>query len=216
MGLQCKQFRHLRCSGDFVAYTAFYKHQMTCLMSSYLTWFLIRHSNDVHIFVSKVLSLLGEVAHHRKQSSQVEAEESFRICVQEGLQGLVERGVVLGHVVIQVNQAALHCGSYGLEHQVVAIQVSAGLLRCVTVPHLIGGHVSQQARQENRLLHVADSWAVSPQSQEQAVPVEFGLGRLHGSSWMWSTVPVLWWLTVGSSVQCKAMRADTGEFIWGA
>lgn len=198
---ECEKFSSR--SYDFVTNSIFTVPEIY-LMSIYFAWFLIWHANYVHIFLSKAPSLLGEVSHHGKQSHQVELEESFRICVQERLQRRVECSVVLDLVVIQDNETALCCVSYGLEHQVVCIQIAAWLLCWFTLPQIIGGYISQQARHENCLLHVSDSWAVSSQSQEQAVSVEFGLGRLHGSSWMWLTVPLLWWMMVGSSVQCKA------------
>lgn len=91
------------------------------LKSSYVTSFLTCCSNDVCIFLSKALSLFGEVSHHRKQSSQVEVEENFWVCVQERLQCLVQHSDVLGLVVIWGNETALHCVSYGLEHQVGVI-----------------------------------------------------------------------------------------------
>lgn len=203
------KLRQLTHSYDFVTNSIFTTSGIYS-MSIYLAWCLMWHSNYVHIFLRKAPRLLGEVGHHRKQSYQVELEESFGICVQERLQGRVECSVVFDLVVIQDNKTALRCVSYGLEHQVVCIQIAAWLLCRFTLPQIIGGYISQQARHENGLLHVSDSWAVSSQSQEQAVSVEFGLGRLHGSSWTWLTVPVLWWMMVGSSVQCKA----TSRYWW--
>lgn len=126
-------------------------------MSLYFTYFLTCCSNDVHIFLSNAPSLLGEVGHHRKESSRVEAEEGFWICLQERLQGLVERSVVLGLMIIQRKETTLHCVPYGLEHHVVIIQITTGLLCGITVPRLIGRHISQQAWQEYGLLHVTDS-----------------------------------------------------------
>lgn len=151
---ECKQCGHLGCSDDFA--TALLQTPGILLYVHVSYMFLICHSNDVHIFLCEALSLLGEVNHHRKQSCQVEAEETFRICVQERLQGLVEH-CVLGLVVIQETQVALHGVSYGFEQLIGAIQVSAGLLCCFTVPRLIRGYISQQARQEDGLLHVANS-----------------------------------------------------------
>lgn len=136
--------------------------------------------NNVHVSLGEALSLLGEVTHHRKQSSQVEAEQSFRIRVQQRLQALVQRRVVLRLVVIQRHQANLHCVSYGLEHKVAVVQIFAGLLCGITLADLIGRHVPQQARQEDGLLHVLDGRAVSSQGQEEAVSVEPGVGGLHG------------------------------------
>lgn len=56
--------------------------------------------DNAHVSLREALSLLGEVTHHRKQSSQVEAEQSFRIRVQHRLQALVQRRVVLRLVVV--------------------------------------------------------------------------------------------------------------------
>lgn len=156
---------------------------------------LICHPDEVHVFISEALSLLGEVAHHREESFQVKVEEGLRICVQKWLQAFVESRVGLGHVVVQGNQSVLHCVPYGFQGQVVVVQVSAGLLCCFTVPGFARGNVPQHAGEQNRLLHVADGRAVSPQGQVEAVSGERGLDGLHGASWtsgVGRTVPVLW------------------------
>lgn len=155
------------------------------------------HSNYVQVFLNEAFTLDREIAHHRKQSSQVEPKECFGIGVQESLRR--ERRV-LGLVVVQGNQAALHRVSDGLEHQEVGVQISAGVLGRLA----LRGHVPQQARQENGPLHVADCRAVSLQGQNQAVLVEFAIGGLHG--FRWTAAPEQWW-KMGSSVQCKAVTA---------
>lgn len=155
----------VRPSGMFSKHQKSYANLMSC------------HSNYVQVFLNEAFTLDREIAHHRKQSSQVEPKERFRISVQESLR--CERRL-LGLVVVRGNQAALHRVPDGLEHQEVGVQVSAGVLGCLA----LRGHVTQQARQENGPLHVADRRAVSFQSQNQAVLVEFAVGGLHGFRWM--------------------------------
>lgn len=132
------------------------------------------HSDNVQVPLSEAFRGLCEVVHDRKQSSQVEEKERFRISVQDRLRGLdVSRG----------SQAALHGVSNGPEHGVVGVQVPAGVIGRLAV----GGHVAQEARQEDGPLHVAHSRAVPLQSPNQAVSVGPGAGRLHGFLRRWRT-----------------------------
>lgn len=63
-------------------------------------YFLTGCSNDVQVFLSEMMSLLGEVRQHREESFQVEVKESFWVFAHERFHALVKCSVLQCFVVV--------------------------------------------------------------------------------------------------------------------
>lgn len=142
----------------------------------------VANANDLHVFGREGLGALGEVAHDGEQPPEVELKERLGVHFHLGLQTLMQASLTfdLGVVVGIDKVAVVHSVAYGLQHQVAVVQVF-GVLGCVQLEHVVRRHLTQQAGDEHRLLHVVHRRVVAIQGQKQGAAAQLDIGRLHGS-----------------------------------